>query len=129
MSLLLTSNTTESEVAAGGIVPLGVAVHGCGKDVRLVGNSVALYGCGYYMVDVVISAAVAGTGAMTAQLYADGVPIPGARATETPGSSDPIVNLTIPWIIKKNCPCNATVLTVGLDVAGTVNNVVVRVEK
>ena len=129
MALLLTSNTTESAVAAGGIVPLGAAVHGCGKDIRLVGNSVTLYGTGYYKVDVSISATVAGTGAMTAQLYADGVPIPGAKATETPGAADPVVNLTIPWIVKKNCPCNATVLTVGLDVAGNVNNVVVRVEK
>lgn len=129
MSLIITNSNTSTAVTAGGIVPLGVAVHGCGKDIRLVGNGIALYGCGYYNIDVSISASVTGTGAMTAQLYADGVPVPGAIASETPGSSDPVVNLTIPWIYRKGCGCRATVLTVVLDSAGTVENSVVRVTK
>ena len=130
MALLLTNNTAQDTLTAGGIIPLGTAKHGCGKNVRLNGNAITITGSGYYLVTVNASIAVSGTAAETIQLYENGTAIEGAVARETPTASGAIVNLTIPWIIRNPPCCQQTTrnLTVVSSVGGTLYNITVTVE-
>ena len=130
MNNLLTNNSAATVVTAGSVVPLGSAIHGYGKSIRLNGNSIGISTAGYYDVEVSITAAVTGTGTPTAQLYNNGVAIPGAYGSATPGAAGATVNIAIPWLFRKEgCGCKMDNLTIRLDAAATVNNVIVFVEQ
>lgn len=127
-STLLANNNTATLVAANGIVPLGNAIHGYGKGIRLNGNSIQIYNSGYYKISANLSVSVTGTGTITAQLYKNGSPIPGALASATPGAAAAVVNLEIDWLVRRNC-CGDDIYTIVLSDSGTVNNVTTYVEK
>ena len=130
MNNLLTNNSAATAVAAGQVVPLGSAIHGYGKSIRLNGNSISISGAGYYDVNVSVSAAVTGTDAVTIQLYDNGVAIPGAYGTATPGAAGAVVNIAFPWLFRKEgCGCRLDNLTLVADQAVTVNNVIVFVDQ
>lgn len=129
MSLLLTSNTTAGAIAAGGPLPLGTAVHGCGRAIRQEGNSIRLNEAGYYMVDIALNADITGADAVTLQMYADGAPVQGAAVTVVPDAAGAAIEAAIPWIYRKECGCRPTILTWELSGAGTMESCIVRVTK
>jgi len=128
MDFILVNNTTANDVAANGIIPLGNAVHGCGKSIRLNGNGISVNACGCYRILVNADVRGAGAGLISAQLLENGMPIPGAIASSSV-AANATVNLTIPWRVKKCCPCDSKVYTVQLSAAGTVTNITTTVEK
>lgn len=67
-------------------------------------------------------------GVVTAQLYQDGIAVPGANdsVTATAGGT---VSLDIHALVRNcGCDCN-TVLTIAVDAAGTLVNMAVVIEK
>jgi len=128
-ALLLTNLSTPTAVVADATVPLGSAIHGVGSAIRMSGNALQIYSSGYYDITANVSFEVTGANAVTLQLYANGVPVPGAVASATPGAAGEIVNITLPWIYKKGCCCDPTTLSYVVSQAGTVNSTIVTVEK
>ena len=129
MSILSTALTADTAVAAGGTVPFGSAVHGYGKAIRLNGNAISLYGTGYYLVNISLTALVTGATALTASLQSNGNTISGAEASAVPAAAGDAVNLSITWLIRKGCCAEPTTLTVVLDSAATVTDMMATVEK
>ena len=124
MNNLLTSLENSTSVVAGGTIPLGSAVHGFGRNIKLNGNSITISGCGYYDVVMSASIAVTGTGAVTVQLMDNGVAIPGAVGTATPSAAGAVVNISFPWKIR-NTGCSN--LSYTLSEAATVQSMIVDV--
>lgn len=128
-SAIYTTNVSNPTVAVGGIVPVGSTTRRYGCNIRQDGNAITLCGQGYYLVNV--SATVAPTAAGTVSLTAqkDGVAIIGATAAQTVAANG-VANLTITAIIRNDCGCDGSLLSLALDgVASVVNNLAVTVEK
>ena len=128
-SFLLTANSTDTTVAAGGVVPLGSAVHGYGSDIKLNGNAIQLKTPGYYNVDVAVTAAVTGTDSITVTMYLDGVAVSGAEAAATPAAAGEVVAIAFPWTIRKACCCDVSTVSFVCSGAASVQDTIVRVEK
>ena len=127
-SAIYTVNNTPVSVLAGGIVPLGAAIrrYGCGLEVN--GSGLQLDAAGYYDVDVNLTVQPVAAGAITATVYVDGVPYPGAVATGTAAAAADDVQLVIPTLIRALCNGVRTV-TVVLSAAATVTNAAVTAVK
>ena len=132
-SALFAAMQTPTEVAAGGVIPLGSLIRRYGSDLSLSGSAVNIEGnCqsqGYYDVDASITATLTAAGTVTATLYKDGVAIPGATASET-GTASGTVNLNITALVRQACCAAGSALTLVLTGAeATVNNVGLRVQR
>lgn len=109
-------------------VPLGSVIRRFGRNLALDGNSIQCYGSGYYDVEASVSMVATAAGIVTAQLYQDGVAVPGALASAT-ATAGGTVNLGISALVRNcGCDCNS-VLTIAVDAAGSVSNLSVVVEK
>ena len=127
MAVLLTAMANDTLVAAGGTVPLGSAVHGCGNAIKLFGNSVQLREKGYYNIDLSATVAVTGTDELDITMYQDGVAVANATAGATPTAAGDSVNISLPWIVRKGCCCDATSISFAAGAAGTFSNVICKV--
>lgn len=128
-SAIYTTNTTNPTVAVGNIVPVGVTTRRYGPNIRQDGNTITLYGQGYYLVN--ISATVAPTAAGTVSITAqkDGVAIVGATGSQTAAIGD-AVNIGITAIVRNACGCDSSILSILLGgVASVISNLAVTVEK
>ena len=124
-NMIYTNNSSASAVTANSAIPLGSAVHGYGKGIRLVNNGIEIRSCGYYEVEVSVTATqTTATDTFTVQLYKDGVAIPGALASAT----GTVIDLTIPYVIRRGCE-PSSVYTVVSTLAGTINDVSVVVKE
>lgn len=131
-SMIYTYNPTAGAVAANGVAPIG----GSGAIVRRYGgciqagrNGITLEGEGYYTVAPVVVAVAAAAGNITAALYQDGSPVPGASVTAaaTAGGS---VTLALPTsAVRVRCNCTQSTLTVVLSAAATAATVSALVTK
>lgn len=126
-AMILTNNNSSTTVAAGGIIPLGYAVHGFGRGIVLNGNAINLTQKGYYKVTATISAQPTGATALQVGLYQNGVAISGAYAREAPAAAGSTVDLTIVWYVRRCC-CDTAALTLVADSAVTILNTTVVVE-
>lgn len=131
---IYTVNASAQTVAAGGVLALGSIVRRFGNNrccapiINLSGNSIVLSECGYYKVDVNVTDAPAAAGAVTVQLYQDGVAVPGAVATNTAAAASDATSVEVPAIVRVGC-ANSTLTAVLVDGAGAVSNVAVTVVK
>lgn len=127
-SVIYTVMNTPVSVLAGGTVPLGAAVrrYGCGVDLN--GNALQLIAPGYYDIKVNVTAQPEAAGPITATVYVDGVPYPGAVGTVTAAAAGDDVQIVIPAIVRNNCNSRRMV-TVVLSAAATVTNAAVVAEK
>ena len=110
-------------------IPFGSIVRRFGKYVNLDGGSIFCCDSGYFDTKISLTVSPTAATAITAQLYQDGVAIPGAFATATPaGAGDPV---TLPIVaLVRNCGCNcSSVLTVRINAGCTINNLATTVEK
>lgn len=130
MNNLLTMNSIATPINANGTVSLGTAIHGYGKSIKLNGNQVSICTPGYYYIDVSTSIAVTGTDTIAVQLYENGVAIPGAWGAATPGSAGDTVNISFGWMYRKTgCACNPSNLSLVVNQAGTVGDVIMLVSQ
>ena len=110
-------------------IPFGSIIRRFGKYINLDGNSIFCYDSGYFDVNVSLTVSPTAATAITAQLYQDGVAIPGALATATPAEAEAPVTLPISTLIR-NCGCNcSSVLTLKISASCIVNNLATVVEK
>lgn len=109
-------------------VPLGSVVRRFGRNLGLDGNSIVCCGMGYYDCEASISLTPTAAGPITAQLFQDGVAVPGALATAT-GTAATTIALPITALVRNcGCDCNST-LSVRVNAPCTVNNLSLVVEK
>ena len=128
-SLIYTVNANPQTVDANGNVALGTVIRRFGCNLNLVGNGIMVRGQGYYSVDAVIVAVPEAVGDITATLYMDGVPLPGATATGTATAVGDYVTLPIIGVDREMYCDSAGTLTCVLSAAATVNNIAVKVTK
>ena len=131
-SAIYTVNSTNSIITtnAGTFVqaPLGSVIRRFGRNLGLDGDSIICCGSGYYDCDCSITLTPTAAGDITAQLYQDGMPVPGAFATVT-GVTATTTTLPISALVRNcGCDCNTT-LSVRIDAPCTLNNLALVVKK
>lgn len=120
-NFMITNKATASAVTSMGVVPLGNALHGYGRAIRLNNDAIVLNAPGYYKILVNLTMYPAATGNLTAQLYENGVPIAGtAQAAKVTAIGDAIT-LPIIWAVRRKCCDDAKSYTVVVDNAGEVD--------
>ena len=129
-SLIQTTNTTSSDVALNGTIPLGSVLRRFGCNCRLNGNKIEVEGTGYYTIDGTITLQPVAAGAVTVALYENNVAVPSAVATGTAAAIGDDVTLPISTTVRETCCEGASSLALVLtEGASTVTNVSLRVEK
>jgi len=128
-SAIYTVNSVSQPYVANSQIPFGTVVRRFGRDCRLDGPSISLIGGGYYDVNISLSIAPTAAGEITAQLYRDGVAVPGALATETASAAGDLVTLPITCLVRNCGQCCSSTLSLFIDAAGTPTNFATKVEK
>ena len=109
-------------------VPLGSIIRRFGRFTQLEGDGIACLGQGYYNIDCSLSLTPSDAGTITAQIFQDGIAIPGAMASATATAGD-ILSLPISALVRNcGCDCN-TVITVKIDLSASIDNCALMVEK
>lgn len=129
-SLIQTTNTTASDVAVNGTIPLGSVLRRYGCNCRLNGNKIEIEGTGYYTIDGTITLQPDAAGAVSVALFENNVAVPSAVATGTATAIGDDVTLPISTTVRETCCEGASSLSLVLvEGASTVTNVSLRVEK
>lgn len=127
-ALLLSANTMTQALEDRQIINFGAPVRRYGKNLNVSGGNVVANGEGYYTVDASITATSVLGGIATLQLYANGVPIPGANASTTVTATDTF-SLTVPTAFRIKC-CEEVIITANiLNLDTVVSNASIRVVK
>lgn len=127
-AILYAANTQLQTVAEGGIVNFGTVIRQMGGSIELSGGNVNISGVGYYNADASFSFVAEATGVYTIQLYKDGTPIVGARASATV-VADATVNMAIPFVVRNTCCCDSTITAVISGGDATVSVASITIEK
>lgn len=122
-ALLLTNSTAQS-IAAGGIVPLGSAVHGFGKDIMLNGDRINLTCAGHYDVEAVLTGIVTTAGTVTLTMFEGANAV--TNATVTTAANNSAVAIPLIWNTFIKCGCNAT--NIHFEVTGAMTSAAMTVE-
>ena len=128
-SAIYTVNSTGQVVTANSQIPFGSVIRRYGCNCKLDGTSIILEGGGYYKVDSSLSIAPSAEGEITAQLYKDGVAVPGATATATAAAAGDTVNLKITALVRNCGQCCSSTIGIFVTAAGTPVNFATEVEK
>ena len=128
-SALYAVNSTSQLNAANAQVPFGSVVRRYGNNCQLDGGSIIVSGSGYYDVDISLSTAPTTEGEITAQLYKDGVAVPGATATATAAAAGDVVNLKITCLVRNCGQCCDGTLALFVTASHTPVNLATVVEK
>lgn len=135
-SALYTVNTASTPLIPNAQVPFGSVIRRFGKNVNLDGDSISVRGSGYYKVDCSITVAPSAAGNITAQLFNDGIAVPGASARAAAAAADEPVNLNIVALVRNQCCDSSDVLSIRIgdvdatdDTTYTVSNMACVVTK
>lgn len=135
-SAIYMANTSEQTILANAQIPFGTIVRRFGRFANIQGSDIVIGDCctrngnGYYKCDCSVTLEPSAIGSVTAQLYLNGEPYPGAQATGYAATAGNPVNLSFPAIIRLYGCCNQGTLQVRLgDEGATVTNMAFSVEK
>ena len=135
-SALYTANTGEQALLANSQIPFGSIIRRFGRYCNVNGSDVVIGDCcscngnGYYKVNCSVTLEPAAIGNVSAQLYVNGVPYPGAEQTGYSAAANNPVSLSFPAIVRLYGNDNLATLQVRLgDEAATVTNMAFTVEK
>lgn len=128
-SAIYTVNSVQQPYAANSQIPFGTVVRRFGNNCQLDGPSIALNGGGYYGIDISLSIAPTAAGEITAQVYSNGVPVPGALATNTAANAGDVVSLPITGMVRNCGQCAVSTLSLFITAAGTPTNFATKVDK
>lgn len=129
-SLIQTTNTTATDVALNGTIPLGSVLRRFGCNCRLNGNKIEVEGAGYYTITGTVTVQPEAAGAVAVALYENNVAVPSAVATGTAAAIGDDVTLPISTTVRETCCEGASSLALVLtEGPSTVTNVSLRVEK
>lgn len=132
---LYAANTTAQTLAAGATIALGSIIRRFGNDrccnptINLSGSGITLNEFGYYKVNARVTDAPTAAGTVTITLLQDGVPIPGAVASNTAVAASNPTSVTAGAIVRVAGCASSTITAVLTAGAGSVTNVSVDVEK
>ena len=107
----------------------GAIVRRYGGRVNAGQNGITLNGEGYYTVAPVVTAVASAAGPISATLYQDGTPIPGAVVTATATAGGTVTLAVPPAAVRVRCNCAQSVLTVVLSAAATASTISALVTK
>ena len=110
-------------------VPFGSVVRRKNCGIMLDGGSLVGMGGGYYDFDVSLTLTPDAIGPVKAQLFQDGVAIPGATATGYAAAAGNPLNISFPAVARQCGRCCNTVFTLGINASATVNNFVTKAKK
>lgn len=132
-SAIYTVNSTNMAVTTANqqfvTIPFGNVVRRFGQNLTLEGGAIQARGNGYYKCDASLTVLPTAAGSITARLFLNGEPIPGAVATGSVTTAGNPVNLTLPPIFRIcGCDCSGT-LTCGVNESCTIPNFACAVEK
>ena len=125
-SMLFVHNTTDNAVAAGGVIPLGVPVHGFGCGIELANNVITL-SAGYYLVNASIVATASAVGDVVADIYVNGVE--SNNQASVTAAADDLVTLPVNAIVRVPCGTTAALTFVNEGIASTISNISAEVVK
>ncbi len=135
-SAIYTANTSEQALLAGAQIPFGSIIRRFGRYVNVNGSDIVIGDCcskdgnGYYAIDCSVTLEPTAIGNVTAQLYVNGEPYPGALQTGYTAAAGNPVPLSFPAVVRLYGCCNLATLQIRLgDEGATVTNMAVRVEK
>lgn len=110
-------------------VPFGSVARRFGRNLTLDGGGIVACGSGYYKCTCSLTVVPTAEGEITAQLYQDGNPVPGAKMTQTAGAAGDYVGLSFPCAVR-NVGCeSSSVLSVCVNAPCTIVNFSCLVEK
>jgi hypothetical protein len=132
-SAIYTVNNTNITVTIGNDeysqIPFGSVIRRFGNNVGLDGGSILCCNSGYFDVEASLTVTPTATGTVTAQIFQDGITVPGAFASATVADTDTTITLPIKALVR-NCGCNcSSVLTIKINASCVVNNLATVVEK
>ena len=123
-------NTGSATLAAGAVYAPTTIVRRFGPSVQMADNGISISGAGYYKVNATVVATASAVGTVTATLYKDGVAVTGATATATASAIGDVVALPINALVRMNCNCQESTLTIVVSGQSvTTNNLSIVVEK
>lgn len=135
-SALYMANTSEQDLAANAQIPFGSIIRRFGRYCNVEGSDVVIGDCrskdgqGYYSVDCSVTLEPTAIGNVSAQLYVNGQPYPGAVQTGYAATAGNPVPLSLTATVRLFGCCNLATLQIRLgDEAATVTNMGFRVEK
>lgn len=130
-SAIYTANTTPQVLLGNAQIPFGSIVRRFGRFINLDGFGITLCGQGYYACNCSVTLEPTAIGNVSAQLYVNGEPYPGAVQTGYATAAGNPVALSFPAIIRLRGCCNdSATLSVRLgDEGATVTNMAFTVEK
>lgn len=89
-SAIYTASTSPEDLQANAQIPFGSIVRRFGKNIDLEGSDMILHGNGYYKCDCSVTLEPAAAGNVSAQLYLNGEPYPGAIVTGYAAAGNPV---------------------------------------
>lgn len=123
-SAIYTANTSTQAIAIDEVIMPGTVIRRFGDNIALSGNGFRLCGAGYYDVDASFTVSPTAIGTVTVTALKDGVPVPGAIASEAAATANTPVNLSLNFLMRENCPCCDDSSNLTFVLSGTaVNNV------
>ena len=131
-SAIYTANTTSQSVLDNGLINPGSVIRRYGCNCHLSNNAIGVSGTGYYDITASFTIVPTTDGEATVSIYKDGVPIPGATATETATAAGDSINLSVISIVREYCPCcddTSNLSFIFSGVASTITNVAIKVKK
>src|SRR5699024_8132404 len=111
-NLIYTANSTAQTVPVGGTANLGSIKRRTGCALSMSGDTITMHKSGYYDVYAGITTTPNAAGTVTATLYQDGVPVPGATASATVAATDTAVSLAFTAVVRLCGECCTSNLTV-----------------
>lgn len=127
-SLLFATNTASQALTNGQTLSFGQPVRRYGKNIQLSGGNVIISGEGYYPMIAGVTFTSSDAGVYTVQLFENGVPITGAKASLTV-AANVIVAVAIPATVRIKC-CEEKTITASVSGAdSTVTNADIVVTK
>ena len=130
-SVLYTVNTATTAAALDAPINLGTVIRRKNCGLSADGSVIRLEENGYYAVDVSATFTAAAAGNVTLTLYKDGVPVPGALATQTVTTAvAENRSVSIPAVVRQSGSCcdTGSLTVVASGNAPTISNLAVRVE-
>lgn len=106
------TNLVGYQVGPNGQIPFGTIVRRYGQDIQSDGMSLTCCERGYYDIDCTLTVTPVDAGNVGVQLYADGMPVPGATQTGAGVAGSPLA-LSIAPMVRQRC-CGATSLSMRL---------------
>lgn len=129
-SVIYTAMTTPTNLVIGDTLPVGSTIRRFGSNIRQDGDSIVTTGRGYFKITVSAIVEPAGAGTVTLELNKDGVPVVGARASETVAATDTLASLSIVAVVRNMCECDSAVLSLVLKDGNTaLNDLAIVIEK